>query len=168
MSDKDKTPDANRDPLSGTPGAHPLGVGAGAAGGGSVGTVIGAAAGGPVGAVIGAAIGAVAGGLGGKGVAEMLDPTVEDAYWRETFAKSRPTGTTEPYELYQPAYRHGWESQRRYNGKSFDAAETDVHREWDVSPHAKTLSWDRARHAVRDAWERVERTVTGHSGNKKM
>mgnify|MGYP003391712891 CR=1 FL=1 len=31
-----------------------------------------------------AAVGAIVGGLAGKGVAEMVDPTAEDAYWRET------------------------------------------------------------------------------------
>ena len=66
----------NRDPISGAPGAHPVGTGVGAAAGG---IAAGAAAGsvaGPVGTVVGAAVGAVAGGLAGKGVAEKVDPTV--------------------------------------------------------------------------------------------
>ena len=66
----------NRDPISGTPGAHPVGTGVGAAAGG---IAAGAAAGsvaGPVGTVVGAAVGAVAGGLAGKGVAEKVDSTV--------------------------------------------------------------------------------------------
>ena len=66
----------NRDPITGTPGAHPVGTGVGAAAGG---IAAGAAAGsvaGPVGTVVGAAVGAVAGGLAGKGVAEKVDPTV--------------------------------------------------------------------------------------------
>ena len=50
----------NLDPITGTPGAHPVGVGLG-----------------PVGTVVGAAVGAVAGGLGGKAVAEHFDLTVE-------------------------------------------------------------------------------------------
>ena len=65
----------NRDPITGAPGAHPVGTGVGAAAGG---IAAGAAAGsvvGPVGTVVGAAVGAVAGGLVGKGVAEKVDPT---------------------------------------------------------------------------------------------
>ena len=65
----------NRDPITGTPGAHPVGTGVGAVAGG---VAAGAAAGtvaGPVGTVVGAAVGAVAGGLAGKGVAEQVDPT---------------------------------------------------------------------------------------------
>ncbi len=54
---------ANRDPITGAPGAHPLGTGIGAAAGGiAAGAAIGAVAG-PVGALAGAVVGAVAGGL---------------------------------------------------------------------------------------------------------
>src|SRR6185503_17559205 len=45
--------DLNRDPISGTPGAHPLGTVAGAASGGVAGAAAGMAVGGPVGSVIG-------------------------------------------------------------------------------------------------------------------
>lgn len=73
------TGSANLDPLSGEPGAHPVGTGLGAAAGGMA---AGAAAGtvvGPVGTVLGAAAGAVVGGLAGKGVAEKVDPTKDGA-----------------------------------------------------------------------------------------
>src|SRR5881394_2799348 len=79
----DTDTDANRDPLTGAPGSHPVGTAAGAVAGG---VAAGAAAGtvaGPVGTVVGAAVGAVVGGLAGKGIAEKIDPTREDAYWRE-------------------------------------------------------------------------------------
>ncbi len=66
--------DANRDPLTGEPGSHPVGTGVGALGAGAAGGAIGAV-GGPIGAGIGAAVGAVIGGLGGKAAAEHFDPT---------------------------------------------------------------------------------------------
>src|SRR3954454_5907703 len=98
MADNVDKHDANRDPITGAPGAHPIGTGAGAAAAGATGAAIGAAVGGPVGAVVGGAIGAVAGGLGGKGVAEKINPTVEDAYWRDTYT-SRPYAKADlPYE----------------------------------------------------------------------
>src|SRR5262245_14757859 len=74
--------DANRDPITGAPGAHPVGTGVGAAGGAAAGAAIGAVTGGPVGAAIGVAVGGIAGGLAGKGAAELANPTVEDDYWR--------------------------------------------------------------------------------------
>src|SRR5688572_31723091 len=78
--------DANRDPITGARGAHPVGTGLGAAAGGMA---AGAAAGtvaGPVGTLLGAAAGAVAGGLAGKGGAEVLDPAGEEAYWRADYS----------------------------------------------------------------------------------
>src|SRR5687768_10411843 len=98
--------DANRDPITDAPGAHPIGVGVGAAGAGTAGALIGSVAG-PVGTAVGAVVGAVAGGLAGKGVAEAVNPTAEDAYWRDEY-RNRPyydAGTT--YDEYAPAYRYG-------------------------------------------------------------
>ena len=70
--------DTNPDPITGQPGAHPLGTGVGAAGVGGVSTVVGGVVAGPVGAVVGAVVGSVAGGLAGKGTAESLNPSSED------------------------------------------------------------------------------------------
>jgi len=162
--DREKTrkgePDANRDPLTGAPGSHPVGTGLGAAGGAAAGAPIGAAAG-PVGAVVGGAIGAVAGGLAGKGAAEAVNPTVEDAYWRENYA-SRPYVTPgTDYDTYAPAYKYGWESRGHFIGSTFDDVESDLGREWDRVKGASSLGWDRAREAARDAWHRVERAIPG-------
>lgn len=53
--------EANRDPLTGAPGAHPIGTGLGAAAGGmAAGAAVGTVAG-PLGTVVGAAVGAVIG-----------------------------------------------------------------------------------------------------------
>lgn len=73
MNDNKKH-DSNPDPITGEPGAHPVGVAGGSTGGALAGAAIGAV-GGPVGAAVGGAIGAVAGGLAGKGVAESVNPT---------------------------------------------------------------------------------------------
>lgn len=159
MADNNKRPDANRDPLTGTPGAHPLGVGAGAVGGGVAGATLGTI-GGPVGTVVGGTVGAVAGGLAGKGVAEAVNPTKENAYWKENF-KARPYISGEPFDTYQPAYRFGWESYGRSSGRKFEASESDLRRDWEKTPHAVNLTWEKAKHAVRDAWHRVERILPG-------
>lgn len=63
MSDRN---DANRDPITNEPGAHPVGTGLGAAVGGAAAGAATGAFGGPVGAAIGGVVGAVAGGLAGK------------------------------------------------------------------------------------------------------
>ena len=114
---------------------------------------IGAMAG-PVGAVAGAVVGAVVGGLGGKAAAEVVDPTVQDAYWEENY-KNRPYAASSEYQTYRPAYRYGWESASRAQGKSFDEAAPDLERGWPRSRSDSDLSWENAKHATRDAWDRV-------------
>jgi hypothetical protein len=156
---KKKDADANRDPLSGEPGAHPLGAGVGAVGGATTGAVVGAMAG-PVGVVVGAAVGGLAGGLVGKGVAEAVDPTVEDAYWSKNYS-ARPYVTKgHVYELYRPAYQYGWESHAKYLGRRFDEIEADLARDWDTRRGKSTLAWDRAKLATRDAWDHIDQTAT--------
>ena len=163
------SPDANRDPITKAPGSHPIGVGVGAAGGGAAGAAAGAAIGAaatgpfaPVGAVVGTVVGAVAGGLAGKGVAEAVNPTAEDAYWRENY-KTRPyaQGDYSYDEDYRPAYQYGWESRTRHQGKQFDEVEPDLRRDWEQRKGGSRLGWDSAKQATRDAWHRVERAVPG-------
>ncbi len=162
MNDQSVGNDANLDPLTGAPGAHPVGTGVGAVGGGTTGAVIGAAVGGPVGAVVGAAIGGIAGGLAGKGAAELVNPTVEDAYWRENYA-NRPYANGHPYDQYAPAYKYGWESKTQYAGKRFDDVENDLERGWDKAKANSHLAWNEAKSATRDAWNRIETAIPGDS-----
>lgn len=149
--------DENQDPLTGTPGAHPVGVGAGAAGGGVAGALIGGAVGGPIGAGVGAVAGAISGGYAGKGAAEALNPTVEHEYWRSEF-ENRPYFTRgTPYEQYGPAYQFGWESRERYRDMNFEDVEAQLEGEWETRRKQSKLSWNHAKNAVGDAWQRVEK-----------
>ena len=108
---KKKGTDLNPDPITGTPGSHPVGTGLGSAGGAAAGVVAGAAVGGPVGAVIGGAIGAIAGGAAGHAIGEAIDPTVEEAYWRDNYLARPYVDRSLAYDNYAPAYRYGWESR---------------------------------------------------------
>ena len=139
--------DANRDPISGAPGAHPIGTGVGAA-------VGGAAAGAAAGTVVGP-LGTVVGGLAGKGVAEAIDPTSEEAYWRDNFQGRPYTDDATNFDDYGPAYGYGVSSLFKYPGRSFDDIETDLSRDWDGARGASNLQWDQARKATRDAWDRI-------------
>jgi phage tail tape-measure protein len=154
--------DSNPDPITGAPGAHPVGTGVGAAAAGAAAGAAGGLVAGPVGAAVGAVIGGVAGGLAGKRVAESIDPTVEDAYWQENYAHRPYYDNKVSYELYQPAYRYGWESRAKYADRSFDEVEADLRNQWEASKHASKLKWDKAQHATRDAWNRIE-----HAGSRK-
>jgi hypothetical protein len=152
----------NLDPITGEPGAHPVGTGIGAASGGAAGAAIGAAAG-PVGAIVGTVIGAVAGGLAGKGVAESIDPTAEEAFWRVNHGR-QPYAKGRDYPQYESAYRTGVTGYK--DGRSFEEQEADLRRQYedeisrDVEARrddatAKQLEWEEARHASRAAYERL-------------
>jgi len=151
---------ANRDPITGTPGSHPIGTGVGAAVGGALAGAATGTVAGPVGTVVGAAVGAVLGGLAGKGVAEKIDPTREDAYWRENYSQRDYVGEGASYDDYGPAYRHAVESYGRLSDRSFDAAEPELSQDWTRARGQSSLGWDEARHAAHDAWQRLsERPV---------
>ncbi|NJO40224.1 MAG: glycine zipper family protein [Cyanobacteria bacterium CRU_2_1] len=146
----------NRDPFTGETGAHPVGTGIGAAAAGALGTAIGAVAG-PVGAVVGATIGSVIGGLVGKGAAEAINPTVEDAYWRNNYLSRPYVHTGRVYEDYQPAYRTGYEGYTRYQGqgKTYDELEPELKRDYETQYPRANMQWDDAKYATRDAWNRA-------------
>lgn len=149
---------ANRDPISGEPGSHAVGTGVGAVlGGAAAGAVTGTMAG-PIGTAVGAAIGAVVGGLAGKGVAEAVDPTSENAYWSENFSGREYVETGSTFDDYGPAYGLGVDSRGRNPGREFDDVESQMSSEWANSRGESNLSWDRARPAARDAWNRASRT----------
>ena len=150
---EDKKASANRDPLSGAPGAHPVGVGVGATAGGMVaGAAVGTVAG-PLGTVVGAAVGAVVGGLAGKGVAEAIDPTAEDAYWRQNYASRDYVDAGRSYDDYGPAYGYG--VSRYDRDRSFEDMEPELAEGWMGARGDSTLAWGEASPAARDAWERV-------------
>lgn len=150
---KDKS--RNPDPITGAPGSHPVGTGLGAAAGGAAtGAAVGTFAG-PVGTAVGAGVGAVVGGLVGKGIAEKIDPTREDAYWRENhprqaFAKNRP------YDAFAPAYRVGYEGYGEYGvaGKTFAESEAELRRKYEMQE--AELEWAEARPATQAAWQKFD------------
>jgi len=69
---------ANKDPLTGAPGSHPVGTGIGSAGAAAAGAAVGGAVAGPAGILVGGTIGAVAGAVAGHAVGETTNPTVTD------------------------------------------------------------------------------------------
>jgi hypothetical protein len=153
--DESRNGTPNRDPVFKAPGAHLVGTGVGAVlGGAAAGAVTGTVAG-PVGTLLGAAVGAGVGGLAGKGLAESIDSTHEDAYWRTNFTGRSYVEGGSTFDDYGPAYGYGVESFARYPGRVFDDVEPDLSRGWSSGRGTSCLSWDHAKHAVRDAWNRV-------------
>jgi len=181
--DNTRTRDTNPDPITGAPGSHPVGTGVGAAAGGAAGVAGGMAAGaaagtagaGPIGGAIGAAVGAVVGGMAGKGIAEQVNPTAEDAYWREHYSNEPYYDRTYAYDDYRGAYRTGYEGFARLgaSGRRYEEIEPELRRDYERNYGTSRLAWDRARDAVRAAWYRFHHDQgtsmgAGHSGGTQM
>lgn len=148
---KDKS--RNPDPITGAPGSHPVGTGLGAAmGGAAAGAATGTIAG-PIGTIAGAAVGAVVGGLMGKGIAEKIDPTREDTYWRDNHSR-QGWAKGRPYEDFQPAYRTGYEGYAEFGSGRFEDREAELRRRYESNQPG--LGWEEARPASQAAWERFD------------
>ena len=153
----DKNKASNPDPITKAPGSHPVGTGIGAvAGGAAAGAAVGTVAG-PAGTIAGAAVGAIVGGLAGKGIAEKINPTVEDAYWRENHRRQSYAGDSR-YDDYAPAYRVGYEGYGDYGmkGKSYDQVEGDLRKRYESGK--PRIGWGNASLASRAAWDRSHAT----------
>jgi hypothetical protein len=149
-------PHQNADLITGEPGSHPVATAAGSATACAAGAVLGSLAG-PIGTAIGGVVGAIAGGLGGSAVGESIDPTVEDAHWRDTHPTQSYANGGHPYEKFIPGYRVGYQGFQLYgvNKRTFEEAETELREEYVAG--SPELSWDFARGAARAAWERRQR-----------
>ena len=151
---------ANPDPITGSAGAHPIGVGVGAATAGVVGGVIGSAVpivGTAIGIAVGTAVGAVIGGIAGKGAAETLFPTEEQDFWRSTHVDRPYVDSSASLNFdqdYLAAYRFGYVSSYAYGSMSFEDVEPQLKTAWEQSRDGSRLSWPQARDATRDAWLR--------------
>ena len=159
--------DANRDPISGAPGAHPVGVAAG----GTAGAIAGAAVGsifGPIGTLIGGAVGAVGGASGGKVIAERVDPTTEVAYWKDDAPNREYYDRNSDFDRdYAPAYRLGTEHRNEAGASRWDDAEPSLQQKWEQTKDSSTLPWDKARPAVKDAYDRTDRTYSAYEDTDK-
>ena len=152
MAAEDK--DLNRDPITDEPGSHPVGTGVGATGGAVAGAAAGAV-GGPVGVAVGGVVGAVVGGLAGKYAAEAVNPTAEEAHWREHYSREPYYEQGRTFDDYAPAYRLGLTGRTRYEG-DWESTEPKLASEWESARGTSSLDWPRAQPASRAAWERID------------
>lgn len=152
---------ANRDPITGEPGSHPIGTTIGTAIGASAGVATAIATGAAAGAAlgpVGAAIGALAGGIFGAGVghamAEDMFPT-QLTWWKENYQGRTYIKNGAAFDQYEPAYWYGIDAGMRYPEESFESLEPNIRNNWNLARGNSTLEWDDARPAVREAYDRM-------------
>ena len=93
-----------------------------------------------------------------RGIAELLDPAGEEAYWRENYASQSYFEPGYHFDDYHPAYRIGWEGRARYEGRSFEEVERELEAQYNRSRGTSRLGWERSRAAARAAWDRFDAT----------
>jgi hypothetical protein len=159
----EEIPHANRDCLSGEVGAHPVGTAVGAAAVGAAGMAAAAMVAGPVGVAAATVGGAVIGGYVGKAAGELIDPTAEEAFWREQHPRQPYAPVREENDDYFTAYRVGYVGYGLANGieRTFEEAEPELRATYEAT--CARLPWERAREATRAAWDRVHRAQTQSS-----
>ena len=157
----------NPDPITGAPGAHPLGTGIGAVSGGVAGAVAGTLAGGPLGALIATVAGAVAGAVAGKEVGERVNPTAEEVYWREYYTREPFYVEDKNYEFYAPGFRTGWEGRALAGGRRFEDAEGELRAAYERLRTGDEPHWSVGRDAARAAWERIDHAFERRSPSEK-
>ncbi|PTY06238.1 hypothetical protein DB347_12380 [Opitutaceae bacterium EW11] len=85
-----------------------------------------------------------------------MNPTAEEAYWREHHERQWfAAGRT--YEAFRDAYRVGYEGYGRFGrkGGEFDDYETEFRAAYERGEGGATLPWEEARQAARAAWNRL-------------
>jgi hypothetical protein len=92
---------------------------------------------------------------GTTGATDIADWTTEDAYWRQNYSSRPYVRADRGYEYYQPGYRYGFESARRFRGRDWNEVESDLRTGWDRFEYRAQSTWENVKDAVRDAWDRV-------------
>ena len=143
---------------------HSIGAGTGATAGAAAGAIVGAAAG-PIGSAIGAVLGGVGGAKAGDAVAEYVNPTEYDAYWRDNYTKTKYYNSDNDWNDYAPAYGLGYYARDTYRGRPFDDLDDRLEGAWAKAKGKSRLAYNDARHAIRDGWHYVERKLPGDFDN---
>jgi len=145
----------NRDPITDSPGSHPIGTAFGTTGGAVAGALIGSI-GGPGGSAIGGVVGAIVGAAAGHAVGEAVYPTAEETHWRDAYSKEPYFNANLDFSDYAPAFRAGYMYRSAYPDRPWEVAEAELKSVWENNRGTSRLSWLEAREAVLAAWRHAE------------
>ncbi|HSI53587.1 MAG TPA: hypothetical protein VK981_06410 [Ramlibacter sp.] len=84
----------------------------------------------------------------------VINPTAEDAYWRQAFRDEPYYRAPLSYDDYSPAYRVGYTGPLRREG-SFESLEIVLRNDWEQVKGRSRIDWAQARPAIRAAWDRA-------------
>jgi hypothetical protein len=140
--------------------------GVGGAAAGAAGAAIGAMAG-PVGMIVGGLAGIVGGWWAGKAAVESSKHYTpdDDRHYRETYESSPSRIADRSFDEVRPAYQVGHLAGRNpdYQGRDFDAVESDLQRGWTDEVRRQHGEWETARPFARDGFTRSRAAAAGSS-----
>lgn len=90
-----------------------------------------------------------------------VNPTAEEAYWRDAYRREPYYRAEFSYEDYSPAYRVGYTGPVRRYGE-FDELEHALKDDFQRVRGRSRLRWEEAREATRAAWRRVTKGEHPH------
>jgi hypothetical protein len=91
----------------------------------------------------------------------LVNPTAEEAYWRDAYRREPYFRGEFTYEDYGPAYRVGYTGPVRRTG-DFEQLEPVLRDDFDRVRGKSRLRWEEAREATRAAWRRATRNDHPH------
>jgi len=91
----------------------------------------------------------------------VINPTAEEAYWRDAYRREPYYRNEFTYEDYSPAYRVGYTGPVRRSGE-FAELELALKDDFDRVRGRSRLRWEEAREATRAAWHRATRNEHPH------
>jgi hypothetical protein len=90
-----------------------------------------------------------------------INPTAEEAYWREAYRREPYYRAEFTYDDYGPAYRVGYTGPLRREGE-FDEIEGALENDFHQVRGRSRLHWEEAREAARAAWQRAKKGEHPH------
>lgn len=93
--------------------------------------------------------------------APAVNPTAEEAYWREAYRHEPYFRPDFNFEDYGPAYRVGYTGPVRRQGE-FEQLEGELRSDFQRVRGRSRLRWEDAREATRAAWRRVTERAHPH------
>ena len=106
-------------------------------------------------------MGGLAGGAAAHGVARVVNPAAEEAYWRDSYTLAPGYRAGYTYDDYGPAYRLGYDGYGRHAGRRYDDIESALQADWERVKGQSRLTWEEAKASTRAAWHRVEHALPG-------
>ncbi len=89
-----------------------------------------------------------------KQSSDVLSWEDQNRYWQQNYTSRPYYRQGAEYDAYEPAYRYGYESSRRYKKPYGELSESELQQGWEEYDDRSNMKWNEVRDAVRDSYNR--------------